>query len=1201
MTNNVVRALGAPGGSGGPLGKRAAHRLSDGSLVMVVADNNRTGVAGATGDGSNTSKIYIYQNTDAFGNGAWTLKATIVTSLTAAGSYIEYSSAVDSSNNVHVSWIDSATTVKWVNVTYSAGTFTVGSATSIYTAAGGFNLYRVDIDCFANGQAVVGLYTASVTGAGSALGAKATVIVLSSAGAPIYTKTTQILSGVTEKANSEDITITATHDAIVSNVGSWMMIASAQPSSGTDSGDCIFNGGVNLATGAELNFTTGVNIPVNGKQYRRYMLFCVNGAREIAYGYISAGAGATFGYRRGTINSDYSVSWESTLATTAISGAVLPNPPDTGGFYTTSIAYEDNTSGVMTFVFSNAGHTRVASLTAQTFSGLFRNGPDYLDQGFTPITGSLTCLSGGSNRNLASGQVNFLAHYSAAGFYARFLSPAIPLAPANVLPANGATVQTGLPSVGQDFRLSYAEAAGSVNAFYYVAKDAGMTTNRKSINSPNSYTPGNTDPAHLAKVSDLYSLNSSPSLELSQGVWFIAGYTIDEWGRSSPASAVGSFTVSHPPAPSSLSPTGAIVLSYGSGNTSFSWRFTDPYVNDFQTGFQLQIQDVNGSSVYDSGIVHSTSTSATVTIPSAYRDVQLKWRLSLLDKDSVQGAFSDWQVFYVSDPPVAVITSPTTGQVFTTGVPIVSWTNGIGVNKSQTSYAVRIIDATTGQTVYYSDIVASAATSHTIPTGFIHNGKTYVVSVTLTDSLGLTSTSSTVGFTTSWTPPASADLVRTYLYRYISDGYIFVGWSSANIDPRFIAWNLYRRIIGDTNWTQLESFSNVQSSYGYRDYDVRSGKLYQYAVTQVVIVSGDQIESSPIAQAQVTVPSASYWLVDPLGVVQSVPIFSVTADKYTNEQETAVYNVVGVGRHVDEGDDLGVNGSLTIELRDKATGLISSINQFLNPSMQSRALVNSPDSWTVAGIGNSGSITTDYITFYEPAPNGYLNNLIIRSSLLGNATTDAITVTQSITIDRLPSVPGTVFEHSEWFSVENTSGNVTTPPIVKSKVSYFSASGTSLGVETIAAVQVDTYEPSGTGDANTGAWQRYKARHTMPLNTDHMTVQTMIQTATAGQYGIIAGGSSLEKAMTPYFDGDSRGADWTGAEFFSSSYTTGYYTATEQREDIDSIKKIGRPVILKTPFGQSFYVKLMDDDFDRMAGVTAEFGTMTLPYLEVAF
>jgi hypothetical protein len=47
----------------------------------------------------------------------------------------------------------------------------------------------------------------------------------------------------------------------------------------------------------------------------------------------------------------------------------------------------------------------------------------------------------------------------------------------------------------------------------------------------------------------------------------------------------------------------------------------------------------------------------------------------------------------------------------------------------------------------------------------------------------------------------------------------------------------------------------------------------------------------------------------------SYMLSNISDDSYTEEYETASYHVIGRGNHVDQGDRLGFNGTLTAKLR----------------------------------------------------------------------------------------------------------------------------------------------------------------------------------------------------------------------------------------------------------------------------------------------
>lgn len=69
----------------------------------------------------------------------------------------------------------------------------------------------------------------------------------------------------------------------------------------------------------------------------------------------------------------------------------------------------------------------------------------------------------------------------------------------------------------------------------------------------------------------------------------------------------------------------------------------------------------------------------------------------------------------------------------------------------------------------------------------------------------------------------------------------------------------------------------------------------------------------------ITTVGDDYWLIHPTDSSQTVRLFHVTADTYTEEHEDNVLNLIGRGRKVDTGETWGVNGSLTAQLRDRPT------------------------------------------------------------------------------------------------------------------------------------------------------------------------------------------------------------------------------------------------------------------------------------------
>lgn len=74
--------------------------------------------------------------------------------------------------------------------------------------------------------------------------------------------------------------------------------------------------------------------------------------------------------------------------------------------------------------------------------------------------------------------------------------------------------------------------------------------------------------------------------------------------------------------------------------------------------------------------------------------------------------------------------------------------------------------------------------------------------------------------------------------------HIYVQWTQSTEDPTtFLRYHIYRRRFGDTEWTLKKQVSD-QTDTSWEDFSVQSGVLYEYDVTQIVDVAGDEVESA---------------------------------------------------------------------------------------------------------------------------------------------------------------------------------------------------------------------------------------------------------------------------------------------------------------------------------------------------------------------
>lgn len=110
-------------------------------------------------------------------------------------------------------------------------------------------------------------------------------------------------------------------------------------------------------------------------------------------------------------------------------------------------------------------------------------------------------------------------------------------------------------------------------------------------------------------------------------------------------------------------------------------------------------------------------------------------------------------------------------------------------------------------------------------------------------------------------------------------------------------------------------------SWEYNDYTAPLNKEVRYMVAQVVNRFSSLIESDLVAGTAVTQVGDRYYFVPeiPVGSIASFEAGSVNTDDFTAEVEQETLHIIGRGRQVQVGDDLGYSGSLTIRLRNPAT------------------------------------------------------------------------------------------------------------------------------------------------------------------------------------------------------------------------------------------------------------------------------------------
>jgi hypothetical protein len=316
---------------------------------------------------------------------------------------------------------------------------------------------------------------------------------------------------------------------------------------------------------------------------------------------------------------------------------------------------------------------------------------------------------------------------------------------------------------------------------------------------------------------------------------------------------------------------------------TFGWTFSDPNQGDSQSAYQLQIVDVGtGQTVLDTGKVGSTSQSYTLAAGTLTNGKRYQWRVMTWDQSGAQSPWSSYSTFETAATPTVQITSPTAGGTVPTSSVTPQWSYSDPAGNQQTTYQVQLLDSNnvvlwdSGQQSDPQGTVRALTVGQTL-----QNNTTYKVKVTVTNAKSIQATSSTVAFSTSFTPPATPTLTATPQSGYI---HLAINNPTPIGSQPTVAYNdIYRRESGTSTWTRIAT--NVPNNGTYDDYAVASGKQYDYKVTAV----GNNGTSSDSAVASASIMLSGVWLHDPInpaGTIRNFRLHERNRTVQTNYAQT---------------------------------------------------------------------------------------------------------------------------------------------------------------------------------------------------------------------------------------------------------------------------------------------------------------------------
>ena len=411
-----------------------------------------------------------------------------------------------------------------------------------------------------------------------------------------------------------------------------------------------------------------------------------------------------------------------------------------------------------------------------------------------------------------------------------------------------------------------------------------------------------------------------------------------------------------PTAPSGLSPAaGAIVDSL---TPDFYATFNDADISawgDTPSEYEVEVYRVS-----DDTLMHSLSKTVGLEVGqnSVARaaegtalsfEVEYSWRARYTDSKAAAGTWSSLRVFKPSEPPTVTIDTPTT----TLASPAfsVSWSYASPGSKAQSKYRVVVTRSSDSVTIYDTGEVNSTAASWDMPSGYLLNGETYDVIVTVWDVDGLSAEDS-VNALADWTAPAApADFSAA---ADPATSTVHLRWTASALDAEdFSYYAVYRREVGEDSWTPYAVIT-TQSTVEYDDQFAANGVLYDYKVTQFQHIPGDvDLESEEESIASAILDVDEWFVVGADGAEDHCFELPVYQEGHQKPVQQEVFEPLGSRRKKSaRGNVLGNEGTLemtfTKDERDDAKRRLEYLAETAGPH-----ILKSPfgDVWQVEFAG----------------------------------------------------------------------------------------------------------------------------------------------------------------------------------------------------------------------------------------------------------
>lgn len=321
-------------------------------------------------------------------------------------------------------------------------------------------------------------------------------------------------------------------------------------------------------------------------------------------------------------------------------------------------------------------------------------------------------------------------------------------------------------------------------------------------------------------------------------------------GYTSAWSPSFTYKQTHDPIASVFSPSSDRTVEYKSAGVMLTWLFRDSATavgnpanyqgTDGQTAYEIIVENnATGAIVLTTGKVDDLVASSYSWAPLAsLKNIQLRWKVRVWDKLSQVGPWSGYALFTLRDAPVVTIQYPTTN--INTSTPTFDWTGTYAPGDNQDGATVVVTQVSNGREIWRGT-TRNLGASLTPSTAILLNGVQYSVAITVKSKFGLSGTTTKTFSSTFVAPGGTSYFFDSSLFEQL--GYVVIDWSATTPDLFITGWRVYRKEIGvDLNWKLLVTLDD-RGVREYRDWLVKSGANYQYAVTQLAARAGNTLES----------------------------------------------------------------------------------------------------------------------------------------------------------------------------------------------------------------------------------------------------------------------------------------------------------------------------------------------------------------------